>query len=158
LEVQYEELLRNGPEVLRAVFEFVGTVSTRERTEAIYEAHGFEAMKDAGTGAHGFLLPKEFFRKGEAGGWRDVLTPGERYIFNEMAGDLLCALGYSDPRWCYDHVYQRFTVPLLAMVASPRRTQAKVRTRIKRILNSRQSARGPTSRAQEKTVEVPADG
>jgi len=134
LEIRYEELLNNRAPVLHQIFEFIGVPTSTASVEAIYERHQFENMKQAGTGTHGFALPKEFFRKGGAGDWRNSMTPGERYVFDETAGDLLCALGYSDTSWWYDHVYQRFTVPLTATLSSRSRMRMKALGTIKRAL------------------------
>jgi hypothetical protein len=134
LEVRYEELLTNGVEILRQIFEFIGIRISTENLANIYERHQFENMKRAGTGTHGFSLPKEFFRKGQAGDWRNSLTLGQRYLFDESAGDLLRALGYANTSWWYDHAYQGFTVPLTTTLSSRTRIRMKATDTIKRML------------------------
>jgi LPS sulfotransferase NodH len=134
LEIRYEELLTNGVEVLSQVFEFMGIPINVQNVTAIYERHQFENMKRTGTGTYGFALPKEFFRKGQAGDWRNSLNFGQRYAFDEIAGDLLGALGYGEASWWYDHEYQRVTVPLAAMLSSQSKMKLKALSTFKRLL------------------------
>src|SRR5262249_34268798 len=129
-----EELFSNGLQVLRNTFEFMNAPLTSSEVAAIYDAHRIERMRQDGTGVHGFALPKEFFRKGEAGDWRNALNPSERYLFDEAAGDLLCALGYSHNSWWADHQYERFTIPLLVTMLSRSRMEAKTMQTVKRAL------------------------
>ena len=160
LEVRYEELLSNGVQVLQKVFEFAGLPIEPDNLVAIYKRHQFENMKQDGTGVHDFPLPKEFFRKGKAGDWRNSLNPGQRYLFHETAGDLLCALGYANTSWWYDHPYQRFTVPLTAALRSRSRMQTKARDVIKRALGPQWTERilAIRTRVREKNaVEIPGN-
>jgi hypothetical protein len=160
LEVRYEELLTRGPQALQPVFDFIGEPIDIKDVAAIYERHQFENMKRAGTGTHGFSLPTEFFRKGRAGDWRDSLTPGQRYLFDESAGDLLCALGYANPSWWYDRPHQRFTVPLSATLSSRSRMRIKAASVIKRALGPwwTERIRAVRRRAREITpTEIPGE-
>jgi LPS sulfotransferase NodH len=160
-EVRYEELLTNGVQVLQRVFEFIGVPIDAENVAAIYKRHQFENMKQDGRGVHNFALPKEFFRKGEAGDWRNSLNPGQRYLFYETAGDLLCALGYSDDLWWFDHPYQRMTVPLRAMLSSRSRMKMKAVEMIKRALGPKwtERIRGARSRSRGKdTLQATVNG
>jgi LPS sulfotransferase NodH len=161
IEVRYEDLLTNGVQVLRTVFDFIGEPIGAEDVAAIYERHHFKNMKQVGTGVHDFVLPKEFFRKGQAGDWRNSLSPGERYVFDETAGDLLCALRYSNASWWHDHGYQRFTVPLAATLSSRSRMQMQAVGVIKRMLGPQWIKRIRTVRARvrgKNGVEIPANG
>jgi hypothetical protein len=160
-EVRYEELLTNGVQVLQRVFEFIGVPIDAENVLAIYKRHQFENMKQDGRGVHNFALPKEFFRKGEAGDWRNSLNPGQRYIFEEKAGDLLCALRYSDDSWWFDHPYQRVTVPLRVMLSSRSRMKMRAVETIKRALGPKwtERIRGARSRSRRKdTLQVTVNG
>ena len=151
LEIRYEELLTNGVQVLSQIFEFMGIPINMQNVTVIYEKYQFENMKQAGTGTHGFALPKDFFRKGQAGDWRNSLSPGQRYAFDETAGGLLGTLGYSEASWWCDHEYQRITLPLAATLSSRSRMKSKAMSTIKRILGlNGQSAFAPSERAQEK--------
>jgi LPS sulfotransferase NodH len=158
LEVRYEDLLGNGVQALQSVFEFLDLSVDTEDVVAIYNRHRFENMKQGGRGVHNFALPKEFFRKGEAGDWRNSLTPGQRYIFEEKAGDLLCALGYSDDLWWFDRPYQRMTVPLLAIVSSRSRMKMKAVETIKRVLGPKWTERIRRARfeAEERKLSRPS--
>lgn len=162
LEVRYEELLTNGVKVLQEVFEFIGVPIGRGSVTAIYEKHRFEKMKEAGTGARQFALPEGFFRKGQTGDWRNLLlNPIQRYLFDEIAGDLLRDLGYCDESWWFDRPYQRFTVPLSVMLSSRGRMQMKRVHAIKRMLGPKWTERVRTVRAcmrRKKNIEIPADG
>jgi hypothetical protein len=154
-------LLTIGVQELQRVFEFIGVPIDAENVAAIYKRHQFENMKQDGRGVHNFALPKEFFRKGEAGDWRNSLNPGQRYLFYETAGDLLCALGYSDDLWWFDHPYQRMTVPLRAMLSSRSRMKMKAVEMIKRALGPKwtERIRGARSRSRGKdTLQATVNG
>ena len=161
MELRYEDLLTNGIQVLRGVFDFIGLTVSCADVAAIYERHRFENMKQAGRGVHNFALPKEFFRKGEAGDWRNELNPQQRYIFHETAGDLLCALGYGDDSWWFDHPYQSMTVPLGLMLSSPSRIRSKASHVIKRALGPKWTDRIAALRARirgKNSIQIPAKG
>jgi hypothetical protein len=154
LEIRYEELLTKGASILQTVFEFIGVPIDKETAVAIYNAHQFDKMKQEGTGVHDFTLPKEFFRKGTSGDWRNSLNLRERYLFHETAGDLLCSLGYADPLWWCEDPYQRFTVPLLTTLSSRQRMQVKTIRKIKRALGPRWTNRIRLVRAQLKQKTI----
>lgn len=155
LEVRYEDLLTSGQQVLRTVFDFLGEPIDAKDVAAIYQRHQFQNMKQAGTGVHNFALPKEFFRKGQSGDWRNSLGPGERYVFDETAGDLLRALRYSNASWWYDHGYQRFTVPLAGTLSSRTRMQMETIGVIKRLLGPQWTNRLGTVRARVRGKKPP---
>ena len=155
LEIRYEELLTKGVQVLSQVFEFIGIPTDIQNATVIYEKYQFENMKQAQIGTHGFALPKEFFRKGQAGDWRNSLNPGQRYVFDETAGDLLNALVYGDASWWYDHAYQRFTVPLFVMLSNPRRMQTTAIGTIKRALGRQGTERIRAGRRRVGETQTP---
>lgn len=134
IEFRYEELLADGTAKLQDAFEFIGVSVTKEQTERIYKDHCFDSMKYESTGVASFGLPAGFFRKGQAGNWRTELHANERYMLHDTAGDLLCELGYADDSWWIDHAHQRFTLPLRAMLSSPRKARIKTLDAIKRSL------------------------
>jgi hypothetical protein len=152
LEVRYEELLASGQGALQQVFDFIGEPIDAKEVAAIYETHRFENMKQLGIGTHGFALPNEFFRKGQAGDWRDSLTPRQRYLFDESAGDLLCALGYANTSWWYERPHQRFTVPLTATLSSRSRMRMKARDTIKVALGPQWTERIRTVRRRAREI------
>jgi hypothetical protein len=110
-EVRYDDLLRDGPAALLELFAFIGVPATAPEAAAICARHTIEHMRE---GDHPFDLPREFFRRGESGAWRHELTPTERYLVHDAAGDLLSELGYAEGAWWADRGYQRWLVPLLA--------------------------------------------
>ncbi len=141
MEVRYEDLLSNGAPVLRDVLEFMGVPSDPEVATAIYENHRFEKMKVKGKGAGDFTLPKQFFRKGQSGDWRNSMNSKERFLFQEAAGDLLTELGYCDSSWWFENPHQRFTVPFFLTLSSRKRLRAKAGESLKRVLGPKWTAR-----------------
>lgn len=119
LELRYEDLLTNGPAALLEAFAFIGVSATARDAAAIYEQHAFDRMR--ASGGRPFDLPRDFFREGRAGGWRDDLSPRERYLFDAVGGDLLRELGYADDSWWVERRYQRWLAPALGELGSGRR-------------------------------------
>ncbi len=109
-EVRYEDLLTRGVEELSRLFEFCGLPSTTEECRETYDRFHFDKLKSgdyertvfknpgrsAASGTEGRKEPPGFFRKGEAGQWREELTPADLRAFHWVAGDLLVELGYAD--------------------------------------------------------------
>jgi hypothetical protein len=113
MEVRYEELLTNGPEVLGNIFTFIGVPIDVNENISIFNEHAFEQMKKQETAINQFYQAENFFRKGQTGDWQNALSPAQRLIFHDVAGDLLCALGYADDSWWSNRWHHRFTLPLL---------------------------------------------
>jgi hypothetical protein len=124
MEIRYEELQADGPAALMRAFGFMDLRATMEEAAAIYERHTIERMQ-AGDGP--FDLPREFFRNGRVGSWRAEMTPKERYLFDEAAGDLLRELGYAEKDWWIERRHQRWLVPALAAVPLRRGVRALAR-------------------------------
>jgi hypothetical protein len=118
VEVRYEDLQTNAPEALLKVFAFIGVPTKVHEAAAICERHTIETMRESGGSP--FDLPREFFRNGRMGGWRHELSPIERYLFHDAAGDLLCELGYAEASWWADRGYQRLLVPALSAAQARR--------------------------------------
>lgn len=154
LEIRYERLLANGTDALKELFEFIHIPSNDAELKVIYEQHRFENMKQQSLGANNFLLPGEFFRKGEAGDWRNSMTAEQRYVFHEAAGDLLCALGYGDSAWWVQRPHQRLTVPLLLTLSSRSRLKAKAAAALQHALGRActEKLRALRSRNKEKNA------
>lgn len=117
-EVRYEDLLRDGPVVLRELFAFIGVSATTEEATAICERHTIDRMREGG---HPFDLPADFFRRGEHGTWRRELTAPDRHRVHRAAGDLLCELGYAGPGWWAEGRHQRWLLPLVTASTVPHR-------------------------------------
>ncbi len=134
LEVRYEDLLVIGKPILESVFEFIGLPADPETIEAIWEGHQFEKMKKQRTGASRFALPDGFFRQGRSGDWHSALSPMQRYLFHDTAGDLLTQLGYADQRWWCERGYQRITFPALSLFLNRKRARKKLTNAVKAIV------------------------
>jgi hypothetical protein len=113
LEVRYENILADGPQVLGTLFEFVGVPCDREQLLAISDDHTFEQMKQGKTESNKIYQAEGFFRKGQSGDWKNGLTASQQFIFHDVAGELLCELGYANEAWWIGNRYQRLTLPLL---------------------------------------------
>jgi hypothetical protein len=129
LEVRYEDILINGPKVLEAIFKFVGVSINTQEVKSNFERHTFDQMKHQNTDVSKFYRAENFFRKGQLGDWQNAMNPAQRLIFHDVAGDLLCELGYAHHSWWIEHWYQRFTLPLLDQT----RRKAILRRTIKHI-------------------------
>ena len=91
-EVRYEDLLREPGAEIQRLLTFLAVDSTEKTTTRCIEAASFERLSKGRK--RGEEDPSSFFRKGVAGDWKLVFTPGEREIFDREAGDLLARLGY----------------------------------------------------------------
>jgi hypothetical protein len=154
LEVRYEDLLRIGAPILKSVFEFLHVPIDSEDVTTIFNEHCFERMKEEKKGTNQFILPDGFFRKGQAGDWRNTLKPMERYVFHEIAGDLLCELGYANSSWWADQAYQRLILPPIAMLSSRKRIKVTLFGSIKRLLGPTWADRVRNARTYLKRGEV----
>lgn len=105
-QVRYENLLHDGPAMLRDVYAFLGVPLPRAEVEAIYRQFPIEACRDEsapqvllrlGEIAHQPVKPTAdgFFRAGQAGGWHTALSDADRAAVEHIAGGLLRELGYS---------------------------------------------------------------
>ncbi|MCC9608443.1 sulfotransferase [Blastopirellula sp. JC732] len=102
VEVRYEDLKTDGVATLQSVFEFCGLAASEEEVGRILEDHQFERMKrnrqtpDATRNA-----PAAHYRKGASGQWKEGYSAVQRGEFHQIAGGLLCELGYAEPGWWY---------------------------------------------------------
>jgi LPS sulfotransferase NodH len=154
MEVRYEELLSEGIQVLKSVFEFLSVPIDLEDLTSIFNEHQFERMKEEKKGTNQLIWPDGFFRKGQAGDWQNALKPMKRYVFHEIAGDLLCELGYANNSWWADQAYQRFLLPPIVMLSSRRRIKVTVSESIKRLLGPTWTDRVRNVRTHLKRDEV----
>lgn len=100
LEVRYEDLSATGVDTLKCVLDFCGLPASMQDVTAIVKAHQFKKMKASKTTpARGVKAPDGAYRKGEVGTWQEDLRPLQRYLFDRIAGDLLCELGYAEEGW-----------------------------------------------------------
>lgn len=115
MEVRYEDISASGVDVLKDVFEFCGLPASVKEVVTIVNAHQFEKMKaNKLTPVEGVKAPDGSYRKGKVGSWREELDPLQRYIFDQIAGDLLLELGYGQEGWWANSNSQRFALPIFA--------------------------------------------
>lgn len=110
LEVRYEDLLTNGVSELEKLFQFLEISVSQEEIQAIYDSHQFKKLKNndykkdtfinpgqtKASGTKERAEPKDFFRKGVAGDWKNVFSNNQLKEIYWTAGDLLHTLGYAD--------------------------------------------------------------
>lgn len=110
-EVRYERLLSDGVEALVELFDFCQIPVTEADATEIYGRFSFDKLKagdyersvfvnpgvSAASGTEERKEPRDFFRKGVSGQWKEAFSPGQLRAFNWVAGDLLSELGYADP-------------------------------------------------------------
>lgn len=135
LEVRYEDLLTAGVDTLKTVFGFCGLPMSVENVAAIVDAHQFKRVKKKR------LAPDKrvkanvaFYRKGKAGSWQEDMDPIQRYLFDEIAGDLLRQLGYANGNWWAESQSQLITLPLLAAISPSQRRQRRIARVVKTFL------------------------
>ncbi len=115
LEVRYEDLSVSPVSTLESVFRFCGLPATQGLVTSIVESHRFDKLKRLRpTAAPGVRAPQGHYREGKVGTWRREFTAAQRYRFDQIAGDLLCELGYAQKGWWAGNLSQRLRVPLLA--------------------------------------------
>jgi hypothetical protein len=129
VEIRYEALQSEaGPEILLDLFRFCGVEADEKVSTEIYSRFsldtsangkrpssivwGGEVARRIGAGE---LEPDGFAGAGGVGAWRRDLRLDDRLLFDSVAGDLLCALGYENDRgWIGAGHLRRFAarVPL----------------------------------------------
>ena len=136
MEIRYEELSTTGVETLKSVFDFCGLPANSEEVAAIVEEHQFERMKARRQHADKRVkMEAAFYRRGKVGSWQEELNSRQRYIFDQVGGDLLSELGYAEVGWWADSRLQQLLVPALLTLSShaPRwlRRSAKILLNLK---------------------------
>ena len=121
LEIQYEEILSNGPKALKDVYDFIGIPTDIQELEKLIHDNTIEKMRQKQGEGKTLYRANDFFRKGSSGQWRDAMTPTDRYRFDKVSGDLLRELGYANEDWWIAHWYERYAVPLRIFVSTKRR-------------------------------------
>jgi len=126
IEIRYEDLQTDGVNMLQAVFDRIGLSLERSAVEAIYAQHSLDKMRknyttqgDAQPTATPFAVPKNFFRKGKVGGWREDLSPLQSYRLYTSMNALLRELGYAkDDAWWYRNPVEQRVLPWLSRLHS----------------------------------------
>ena len=119
LELKYEDLLNESNKILKSVYNFCELSVSAQDIHEIVNQHRFERMKARrqSPDKRVQMIPGHF-RKGKAGSWREDINPIERFLFDEIAGDLLIELGYAKDGWWVESRIQKLTLPLLAAISS----------------------------------------
>ncbi|WP_075186292.1 sulfotransferase family protein [Teredinibacter haidensis] len=108
LEVRYEDLLATGPETLKTLFQFLDIPISLAEIQAIYGNHTFEKLKanqydkstfinpgqSVASGTTNRSEPKNFFRKGKVGDWKNSLNHAQQQEFYWVAGRTMAQKGY----------------------------------------------------------------
>lgn len=135
LEVRYKDMTEKPEQTLRTTFDFCDLPATDEEIAAIVKEHAFDRLKkERMSPVDDVALPKNFYRKGKIGSWRQDFTPVERYLFDEVAGDLLVTLGFAEKGWWADSALQRYWLPLQAALSSQQRLRHSIKKSAKRLL------------------------
>jgi len=95
--VRYEDLLADTPAKLTEIAGFLGLDTNAEAVTRAVDNARFENLQRQEAAA-GFRekpdwMPR-FFRRGQAGGWRDSLTPGQAARIERDHGETMMRLGY----------------------------------------------------------------
>lgn len=93
LEVRYEDLHADAEAQSARMFSFLGADSTPEAVRKAIETASFEKL--SGGRKRGQEDPASHYRRGEVGGWAEVLTRAEVEAFEAEAGPMMDALGYA---------------------------------------------------------------
>lgn len=95
LEIRYEDLLAETPDVLKQVLDLLGARSDPKTLDYCIQASSFARASNREQGKED---ADSFFRKGIAGDWRNVFTEKDRELFDRFAGEDLARLGYEGSR------------------------------------------------------------
>ena len=87
-EIRYEAMKRNGPEELERVYRSLGLECDREMCERAIEACSMDKLRKSARG------PANFFRKGEAEGWRNELSAKQIETIEYLCADTMDAMDY----------------------------------------------------------------
>lgn len=96
--LRYEDLLTDPGRWFQAVLNFFGLAFDRTRFNDAMSLTTFDALRDA-EAEHGYEAKsdhqKRFFRRGQAGGWRDVLSAEQALRIEDGHGAVMRECGYS---------------------------------------------------------------
>lgn len=97
LEIRYEDLLLDTPNLFGRVLDFLGAASDDRVIERCLRSSDFERASNRRQGEEDSA---SFFRKGVAGDWRNTFTERDREVYKELAGEQLIEFGYEkSPDW-----------------------------------------------------------
>ncbi len=96
--LRYEDMKRDPLGSFTKAAAALGMEGRTEKIRQAVEAADFDRLKAAERAegyAEGSSRAESFFRKGESGGWREVLTKDQESAIREMAGDLMERFDYT---------------------------------------------------------------
>jgi hypothetical protein len=91
LQIRYEDLQADGPEVMGKVFRFLSVADKPELIEAALAESSFEKLSGRKAGEEN---PRSFFRKGVVGDWKGRLDDEALRIIDERCGNLMKREGF----------------------------------------------------------------
>lgn len=98
MEVRYEALKRNTEEQLSRLYEHLGLHADEHLCAEAVEACRIDRLRKKeerkDRAVPGTDTPDTFFRKGQAGGWRDELSKSQVRLVEMVCGDLMRDIGY----------------------------------------------------------------
>jgi hypothetical protein len=97
--VRYEDLVASAAGALKSLLEFAGVDAADARLDHAARLTGFERLRrqERERGFREVFRPRPgqvFFRRGEAGGWRDELTPEQARRLEAAHAPMMQRLGY----------------------------------------------------------------
>lgn len=101
LPIRYEDMKRQPEETFGAAVRFAGLPDDAARVRKAIEFSRFEELRrQEEKSGFGEKMPqaKSFFRKGETGSWREVLTPAQVAKIIADQGEMMRRFGYLDER------------------------------------------------------------
>jgi hypothetical protein len=118
LEVRYEDFLGGKTDAYTRVLTFCGLDGSPAWIAETIAANSFDKMKGRGASPDPNVpLSEKRYHRGQAGGWREDLSPMDRYNFEQIAGDLLRELGYAEEGWWAESASDRVLLPLRSALA-----------------------------------------
>jgi len=95
--VRYEDMRRDTPGTLAAIVDFLGGQATPAEMRRAVDHSSLDELQrqEAGKGFRESRPgQKRFFRAGQIGEWREVLTPMQVRAIEDRCGDIMAAWGY----------------------------------------------------------------
>jgi Sulfotransferase domain len=97
LAIRYESMKADHATELNRIFGFVQATSESALVQHCVEASSFSRMSGRQAGE---VNPTAKARRGVVGDWKNYFTRRDGELFDQIAGDLLCELGYAtDKKW-----------------------------------------------------------
>ncbi len=94
--LRYEDMLARPQEVFTAACRFAGFPDEPDRVERALAHSSFDALRqqEQAKGFREAVGKRTFFRKGQAGSWREVLSPAQVSAIVQTHGEVMRRFGY----------------------------------------------------------------